>query len=136
MCVVLTVATVTLLRHFETYWIILVFMTTFTNLLTHSLTHSVVQEPEGYHRTHNSSPPVPMLSQSNPIHTPQSMSLRSILIPSSHLRLVLPSGLYPSGFPTKTFYTFLTYLMHATCPAHLIHLYLVCVMISEDEYKL
>jgi hypothetical protein len=33
------------------------------------------------HRTHNSPLPVPILSQSNPIHTPQPVSLRSILIP-------------------------------------------------------
>ena len=32
-------------------------------------------------------------------------SCRSILILSTHLRLGLPSGLFPTGFPTKTLYT-------------------------------
>ena len=32
-------------------------------------------------------------------------SWRSILILSTHLRLGLPSGLFPSGFPTRTLYT-------------------------------
>ena len=31
--------------------------------------------------------------------------IKSTLILSSHLRLGLPSGLFPSGFPTKTMYT-------------------------------
>ena len=44
------------------------------------------------------------LSWANPIHStyPHPTSWRSILILSTHLRLGLPSGLFPSGFPTKT----------------------------------
>ena len=47
------------------------------------------------------------LSWANPIQFtyPHPTSWRSILILSTHLRLGLPSGLFPSGFPTKTLYT-------------------------------
>jgi hypothetical protein len=45
--------------------------------------------------------PVPILSQLNPLYTlPQPISQRSLLIPSFHLRLGLPSSLLPSGFST------------------------------------
>ena len=46
------------------------------------------------------------LSLASPIQSIPShpTSWRSILILSSHLHLGLPSGLFPSGFPTKTLY--------------------------------
>jgi len=47
------------------------------------------------------------LSWASPIQStcPHPTSWRSILILSVHLRLGLPSGLLPYGFPTKTLYT-------------------------------
>jgi hypothetical protein len=64
------------------------------------------QNPKFHHRIHNSPSPAPILSHLNPLQIPQPISPRSILIPSSHLRIGLPSDLFPSGFPTKTLYTF------------------------------
>ena len=47
------------------------------------------------------------LSWASPIQSiyPHPTSWRSILILSTHLRLGLPGGLLPSGFPTKNLYT-------------------------------
>jgi hypothetical protein len=47
-------------------------------------------------------PPVPFLSQINPVHAPHPTSWRSILIFSSHLHLGLPSGSLSLRFPHKT----------------------------------
>jgi hypothetical protein len=62
------------------------------------------------------------LSWANSIQSPQPPPTywRSILILSSNLRLGLPNGLFPSGFPTNTLCTPLFSPIRATCPAHLI----------------
>jgi hypothetical protein len=63
------------------------------------------------------------------------ISLRSILILSYHISLVLPSGLFPSWLiPTKILNSFLIYPMRATCPALRILLDLIILMFGE-EYK-
>ena len=62
-------------------------------------------------------------------------SWRSMLILSSHLSLGLPSGLFPSGFPTKTLYKPLLSPIRSTCPTHLILLDFITRKILGEEYR-
>jgi len=77
------------------------------------------------------------LTWASPIQSiyPHPTSCRSILILSTHLHLGLPSGLRPSGFPTKTLYTHLSSPIRATCPAHFILLDFITRTILGEEYK-
>jgi len=102
-----------------------------TYLITYSTEHSpsweasqetpcILRNPKVHYRIHKSPPSVPILSQLDPLHAPHHTSRRSILVIYSHLRLGLPSGLFPSGFPNKTLYMSLLSPIRATCLAHLI----------------
>ena len=58
---------------------------------------------------------------------------RSILILSTHLRLGLPSGLLPSGFPSRALFTSLSSPIRTTCPAHLILLDFITRTLLGEE---
>jgi hypothetical protein len=88
---------VQLLKNFPTFYGARRFITVFTRALHWSL-FSV--------RSIQSIPPHPI-------------SLRSILILFTHLRLGLPSGLFPSGFPTNILYAFLlSHSCYMSCPSY------------------
>ena len=61
----------------------------------------ILWNPKVHYRVYKCRPSVPVLSQINSVHAPHPTSWKSILILLFHLRQELPSGLFPSGFPTK-----------------------------------
>jgi len=78
----------------------------------------ILWNPKANYCIHKCPSPVPILSQIDPVHALTFHFLKILL--SSHLHLDLPSGLLPSGFPTKTLNTPLLSPIRVTCSTHLI----------------
>ena len=95
----------------------------------------ISRNPKVHYRSHKRPPPLSILGQPNPVHIPTSHLLQIHPNIIHHLRLGLPSGLFPSGFPNKTLYTPLSPPIRATCPAHLILLHFITRTILGEQYK-
>jgi hypothetical protein len=105
--------------------------------LTRPEIHFRLWNPQVHYRFQKSPLPFSILIHMSPVHgppPPKSITLRTILMLYSHLRLGLPSGLFLSGlFPTKILYAFLACLARATFPTNLIFLHLFNVIVCAQE---
>ena len=98
---------------------------------------SILWFTEFHYCVHKSPPLDPMLCQTDPIQSNPShfISVRSILLLSTHLCLGLYLGLLPSDFPPISF-IFPRLPIRPTCPAQRILPDLIILTIPGEEYKL
>jgi hypothetical protein len=81
---------------------------------TSPLSNYVTPEPDGLSSCSQEPAIRPYSELPKSIQFPPASLLKSNLVPSTHLRLGLRNGVFPSGFPTKMLYTFLSSPILAT----------------------
>ena len=90
--------------------------------------------PEVHFCIYKSSLPVRILSQINPVHALTSHFLKIHLILSSLYGLGLPTGFFPSVFPTKTLCApLLAPICNTPCPSHSYQL--ITQITFGEEYR-
>ena len=87
---------------------------------------------------HKGFPIIRIMSRIYPVPHINTIYLRSILILSSYLRLILPKDLFPEGtnIPVKLLKGLLLYSIPATCAAQLNLLDLIAMIILGGWHKL
>jgi hypothetical protein len=96
---------------------------------------NILWNPKFHYRVHKSPPLVPILSQINPVHTTSSYLSKIHFSTIPHLRLAFPRG-FSSWFSYKSPICIPILPIRATCPAHLILLHLIILIIPGEECKL
>jgi hypothetical protein len=101
-----------------------------------SETFRLFSNPKAHYCVHKGPPLVHFLSRINHAHTYQPHFSKCILILLCHLRLGIPSGLFPLGFTTEILNLFFICPTRGTRSVHLILLHLTTQIITGEEYKL
>jgi hypothetical protein len=81
---------------------------------------------------HKSLPLNHILRQMNSVPPSHPVSLRFIIILSSHLHWFHPRDPFPSGFPTRIVSSCINFVMHTACHAYLIHFDSIILIIFPE----